>query len=123
MKTSTNCLHINNIRVYGYTGYKPEEKTNGQWFEVNLKLWVDMSISRDTDRLEDTLNYITVIAQVEDIVRKSNYHLIEKLASHILHDIMDRHMIAVRAHIVLTKMNPPIPNFGGNVSIEMTQER
>ncbi len=35
-----DCIHVTGIRAYGYTGYLPEEQSLGQWFEVDLKLWL-----------------------------------------------------------------------------------
>lgn len=59
-------IEMAGLRYYGYTGYLPEEKVLGQWFEVDLTLWLDLAIVGNSDRLEETLDY----RQAIDIVRK-----------------------------------------------------
>ena len=54
-------IKIKGIRCYGYTGYVPEEKILGQWFEVNLSLGMDLHVSGISDSIEDTLDYCHVI--------------------------------------------------------------
>ena len=39
-----DCIYLTGIRAYGYTGYLKEEQVLGQWFEVDVKLWLDLSI-------------------------------------------------------------------------------
>ncbi len=121
-----DCLHISEIRCYGYIGYLPEEKILGQWFVVDLSLWLDLSVAGNSDRLEDTLNYCQVIDTVKAIASTEKYDLIEKLAEAIAQAILnlDRQphqrpplqKIGVR----VTK-RPPIPNFGGQVVIDITR--
>ena len=36
-------IRISGIRHYGYTGFFAEEQVLGQWFEVNLSLWLDLA--------------------------------------------------------------------------------
>ncbi|MGB3691174.1 MAG: dihydroneopterin aldolase, partial [Spirulinaceae cyanobacterium] len=36
-------IKVSQIRCYGYTGYLQEEKVLGQWFEVDLTLWLDLT--------------------------------------------------------------------------------
>ncbi len=39
----TDALHLRGLRAYGYTGLLPEEQRLGQWFEVELTLWLDLA--------------------------------------------------------------------------------
>ncbi|NEQ10994.1 MAG: dihydroneopterin aldolase, partial [Moorea sp. SIO4E2] len=52
-----DCIKLSNIRCYGYTGYLPEEQTLGQWFEVDLTMWLDLSPAGESDDLSDTMDY------------------------------------------------------------------
>lgn len=45
-----DCIHLQGIRAYGYTGVLPAEQTLGQWFEVNVSLWVDLALAGKSDR-------------------------------------------------------------------------
>ena len=47
-------IEVKGIRSYGYTGFLAEEKVLGQWFEVDLTIWVDLKPSGMSDDLNDT---------------------------------------------------------------------
>ncbi|MDI9635374.1 dihydroneopterin aldolase [Geitlerinema splendidum] len=122
-----DCIHITGIRSYGYTGLLPEEQVLGQWFEVELTLWLDLSVAGESDRLEDTLDYCGIITGVQQQMSTAKYALIERLASAIASNILQRsaqpqsHPPITQVKVRLTKLTPPIPNFGGTVSIELTR--
>lgn len=116
-----DCLHLTGIRAYGYTGYFAEEQVLGQWFEVNLTLWVDLAIAGESDRLEDTLNYVKIIQGVQSLIETSKFGLIEKLASAIATQIFTVDFPIQKVKVHLTKLSPPIPNFSGQVAVEITR--
>jgi len=115
-------IKINDIRAYGYTGFLPEEQTLGQWFEVNLTLWLDLKASGKSDRLEDTLDYRQAINIVKDQVTTAKFALVEKLATVIAEEILLL-TSATKVRVELTKLSPPIPDFGGTITIDITREK
>jgi 7,8-dihydroneopterin aldolase/epimerase/oxygenase len=117
-----DCIHLTGLRSYGYTGALPEEQVLGQWFGVDLLLWVDLSQSGQTDQLTDTLDYRQVIQQVETRIANSKYQLIERLATVIIEDLFQLDRLE-RVKIRLTKLAPPIPNFAGQVSVELQRHK
>jgi dihydroneopterin aldolase len=115
---SMDSIHVNGIRAYGYVGVFPEEQSLGQWFEVDLTLWRSLSKAGKSDRLEDTLDYRSSIQVVQTLIQEARFHLIEKLAEEIAQQLLAQGTIEqVKVH--LTKLAPPIPNFGGSVAIEI----
>ncbi len=115
-------IHVNAIRCYGYTGALPEEQVLGQWFEVNLSLGIDLQAAGRSDRLSDTLDYRSVIATVKTLVSQSKFALVEKLTDAIAHALLELPLVQ-QVTVRLTKVSPPIPDFGGNIVIEMTRQR
>jgi 7,8-dihydroneopterin aldolase/epimerase/oxygenase len=113
-------LHINRIRGYGYHGALPEENVLGQWFEVDLILWLDLAKAGQSDRLEDTVNYGNVVSTVQHLIKTARFALIERLASAIAETILQTYPIA-QVQIRLTKVTPPIPDFDGTVTVEITR--
>jgi len=117
-----DCIHVTGIRVYGYVGVFPEEQALGQWYEVDLTLWHDLTQAGKSDRLEDALDYRSAIKSVQDLVKTARFALIERLASAIAD-----HLLATEAidhvRVLLTKVSPPIPDFSGRVSVEITRSR
>lgn len=113
-------LHISGIRAYGYVGVYPEEKTLGQWYEVDLTLWLDLAKAGHSDRLEDTHDYSTDVKAIQDLIKTAQFNLIERLAEAIAHLVLQSsnlHCVTVR----LTKVSPAIPDFMGHVSVEITR--
>ncbi len=117
-------IRLTGIRGYGYVGALPEEQVLGQWFEVNVTLMLDLATAGQSDRLEDTLNYCSVVETVQHLIQTSKFALLEKLASAIADAILQNnaepsiHQVTV----ALTKLTPPIPNFSGQVTIEITRQ-
>lgn len=115
-------IKINKIRAYGYTGFLPEEQILGQWFEVDLTLWVDLSKAGKSDRLEDTLDYRQVIDLVKRQIQTNKFLLVEKLTEAIASEILLLPQVnQVRIH--LSKLSPPIPDFSGTITIELTRKK
>lgn len=115
-------IQLSGLRIYGYTGALPEEQVLGQWFEVNLKLGMDLLVAGQSDRLEDTLDYRSVIAAVKQLVQTSKFVLIEKLAQAIAETALEFPLVA-QVEVSLSKLAAPIPDFGGTITIMLTRNR
>lgn len=118
-----DCIHLTEIRCYGYTGYLPEEQVLGQWFEVDVKLWLDLSTPAKSDEISDTLDYRSVISLIQDLVKTSRFALVERLAGAIANSIIQHCHQVTQVQVILTKPAAPIPDFGGKISIELTRSR
>ena len=73
-------IYLKGMRFYGFHGNRPEERTLGQQFEVNLGIETDTRISGISDNIDDTVNYSDIFKAVQKIVVVEQYHLLEKLA-------------------------------------------
>ena len=117
-----DAISITGIRCYGYTGFLAEEQVLGQWFEVDLKLWLDLTLASQSDLLENTLDYRQTIAIVKEAIKNSKFALIEKLAGEIVTAILKEELVE-KVEIRLTKVAAPIPDFGGKIAIELTRSK
>ncbi|NET59219.1 MAG: dihydroneopterin aldolase [Symploca sp. SIO2E6] len=115
-----DCIQLSGIRCYGYTGYLPEEQVLGQWFEVDLTIWRDLSAPGESDNIADTLDYRSAIETVKQLVKNSKYALIEKLATVIANAILKLEGVQ-QVQVRLSKPAAPIPDFGGNITIDITR--
>lgn len=118
-----DCIYLTGIRAYGYTGYLPEEQVLGQWFEVDVKLWLNLSTSAETDAIEDTIDYRSVISIVQNFVKTSKFALVERLAGCIADSILDSGDLVKQVQVILSKPAAPIPDFGGKISIEIIRSK
>lgn len=116
-------IHLTGIRCYGYTGYLAEEQILGQWFEVDVKLWLDISTAAKTDAIEHTVDYRSVIAKVQHLVKTSKFVLIERLVATIADSILIECDRVLKVQVTLSKPAAPIPDFGGKITIELTRSK
>lgn len=113
-------IQLTGMKFYGYTGYLEEERTLGQWFELDLILGVDLAPAGQSDNLEDTLDYRGVIAQVKELIETSKFLLIERLADAIAEIALGFPQVE-NVQLRLSKPAPPIPNFNGKITVEITR--
>ncbi|MBW4638820.1 MAG: dihydroneopterin aldolase [Gloeocapsa sp. UFS-A4-WI-NPMV-4B04] len=117
-----DCIQLTGIRCYGYTGYLPEEQVLGQRFEVDLTLWLDLSLAGESDVIEDTLDYRSIITSVQQLVTTSKFALIERLATAIAQFILQFDKVT-QVQVKLSKPAAPIPDFSGKITIEITRSQ
>jgi|JFJP01.1.fsa_nt_gi ribonuclease HI len=114
-------IYLKGVKAYGYIGYLPEENVLGQWFEVDATLWGDFEKSTYSDDLEDTVNYISCIRKIENLIQTQKFKLIERLAGAIADSLLeDLKITQVEVKII---KHPPIPNFLGSVAVEIGRSR
>ena len=117
-----DAIEITGIRCYGYTGYFPEERVLGQWFELDLTIWMDLALTGADDQLEHTLNYADVVDRVTTLLETSRFKTIERLNSVIIEAVLAFAPVRkVQARLV--KVSPPIPRFQGRIAIAMTRSK
>jgi dihydroneopterin aldolase len=121
-KPDLDAIQISGIRCYGYTGYFPEEQVLGQWFELDLTIWMDLSVTGSDDQLENTLNYADVVDRVTNLLETSRFKTIEKLNAVIIEAVLAFDPVQ-KVHSRLVKVSPPIPRFQGRIAIAMTRSR
>jgi len=117
-----DAIEITGIRCYGYTGYFPEEQVLGQWFEVDLTIWMDLSLTGSDDQLSNTLNYADVVERVTNLLETSRFKTIEKLNAVIIEAVLAFAPVQ-KVHSRLVKVSPPIPRFAGRIAIAMTRSK
>lgn len=115
-------IQLTGIRCYGYTGYLEEERVLGQWFEIDLRIGLDLGAAGQSDLIEDTLDYRSVISAVKEIVSTAKFSLIEKLAEKIITTVLAFDKV-LAVDLKLHKPGAPIPDFGGRITLELTRKK
>lgn len=117
-----DAIEITGLRYYGYTGYFSEERFLGQWFEVDLTLWVDLLPVGKSDLLEETLDYRQAVERVRHLVETSKVKTIEYLATQIARSVLECDRVT-KIRVRLTKVSPPIPEFPGKIAVEIIRSK
>ncbi len=113
-------IQVNGIRAYGYVGYLPEERVLGQWFEVDLTLWVDLAPAGHSDNINDTVDYREAIAIVKSQITTAKFELVERLISAIADKILSLEKVN-QVRVKLSKPAAPIPDFSGKITLDITR--
>ena len=102
---------LKNIQIYAYHGCMIEEEKIGSDYIVNLTVNADLSLSSVTDKLEDTVDYVSLLA----IVKKQmsiRSKLLENVVDRIINQVFNDLPKVSQVTVSVSKRNPPI---GGNV--------
>ncbi|MDD5658943.1 MAG: 2-amino-4-hydroxy-6-hydroxymethyldihydropteridine diphosphokinase [Actinomycetota bacterium] len=101
-------IFVKNLRLYGYHGVKPEEKTEGQYFIFNIKIKINKESFKDGDNICQTVNYSEVIRIIKEINSKNKFDLIETLAEKIAVKISEMSCMINKVKVKVEKAEPPI---------------
>jgi dihydroneopterin aldolase len=71
---------LEGLRLFGYHGVYPEERTLGQRFIVDVVAELDLRNAGAHDELDETVNYASIYATVRSIVEGEPLMLIEAVA-------------------------------------------
>lgn len=91
------------ITLYGYHGVRPEERTLGQRFVVDVDLEADLRDAAATDALEATIDYSEVYALVAELVEGEPVDLLETLGERIARTVFKRFPRVERARVRIAK--------------------
>lgn len=114
---------IKNLEIFAYHGVNPEEKQNGQRFLLDLTLWADLSQARQSDRLEDTVNYAAVRKTVQRAFTAESYDLIERAGHVVCQAVLAEHPQVRRVDLLLKKPEAPMNAVFDYAAVELSAER
>ena len=113
---------LGGLEFYGYHGVIPEENRLGQRFLVDIEMTADLEPSGRSDDLDQTVNYVAVLADVRAIVEGPPCKLIETVATRIADRILAAYAVSA-VRIRVRKPDAPIPAKLEYVGIEIERSR
>jgi 7,8-dihydroneopterin aldolase/epimerase/oxygenase len=118
-----NIITIMGMEFFAFHGHYPEEKTAGNRFILNIKIWTDTESAGLSDNIQDALNYQTVYAIIKNKMDNSNSNLLENLGHNILKSLFEKFPLLYKAELEINKMHPPMGGQITSVGVVLTQER
>ena len=109
-------LKIKDIKLWARVGVLEQERDLGQLFSLDVFLWSDFENCTQNDDIKSTVDYSKLVEILKFQSKKICCFTIEKYSNEIL-KIIDQEFQLSRIKIILTKCNPPIIGFDGEVSI------
>lgn len=113
-------LHLHKLKFTSYHGVYPEERINGNEFEVNLEVTYD-EMGAEITSIEQTISYEELFYIVKarmDIPTP----LLETIAIDIGNTIHNKYSFAKSIKINILKHHPPIEELNGVVGISWHKE-
>lgn len=112
-----DAIHVEGLKVWARVGVLPEERSLGQWFVVNLTIWLDLAPAGGSDDLSLTVDYSQAVAAIQACAEKMVCHTVEYFSEEIL-DQVGKVCGPRPIRLILRKRHPPIPGFDGSISVE-----
>ncbi|MBL7686004.1 MAG: dihydroneopterin aldolase [Deltaproteobacteria bacterium] len=113
-------IRIKNLKLKTKIGVYPEERKKPQEIILQIKIELMDDRAGQSDDLSDTLDYDELCQKISLEVEKSEFFLLEKLASHLLDLILENEK-TLRAWVEITKLH--ILKNADAVSVEAFRDR
>jgi len=113
-------MHIKNLRLRTITGIKDWERKDLQDIVINVAIEFDGTKAAETDDVANSINYRTITKRIISEVETSRFHLLDKLASHILQVVLENEKVK-KATVEVDK--PHALRFADSVSVTCSGER
>jgi dihydroneopterin aldolase len=107
-------IQLNNLLFFSHHGVDAEETVVGTEFELNVS--VSFNETGRISTLDQTVNYVALYNIIADHMKKPS-RLLETVAMDIADDISKSDKRINTINICISKLNPPINNFTGNVGV------
>jgi dihydroneopterin aldolase len=114
-------IHIEGLEVFALIGVYDWERKHQQRLIVDVELSADLSMAAQTDNVEKTLNYAEIAQGISDFAAKSQFKLIEALASHMVDWLLQSFPMLKAVRLKLSK--PDILANAKNVAVEFIKEQ
>ncbi len=119
---TTDAIVLTGLRAYGFHGVLPEERRDGQWFVLDVRLELDLRPAAASDAVADTVHYGELAETLTAVVTGDAVDLIETLAQRLAEVCLaDLRVAAVE--LTVHKPQAPIPLPFADVAVSIRRER
>lgn len=117
-------ISLGGLVFWGRHGVFSSEKEKAQPFELDLDLYLDLSVAGRSDRLEDTIDYAAVFSLARQTVEETSHNLLEavaeELATGILRECGNGRLKEVSVRI--RKVQAPLPGTFRKAEVEIKRQ-
>lgn len=113
-------IHIRDLRVRCIVGINDWEREKKQDVLINLTLWADLKKACREDSIDDTVNYKPLKNKIVEMVERSEFNLIERMAEAIAELCLEEPLVG-RVDVTVDKSGAL--RFARSVAVEITRIR
>ena len=115
-------LIIKEIEFIGHCGITEEERITGQRLSADIELSVDIAIAANSDRLQDSIDYVAVSDLIVSIGSEGKFNLLETLAERMAQEVLGKYDVS-EILIRLRKPSVPVAPIKGCFEVEIRRKR
>ena len=114
---------IKGLRVFAYHGVNPEEKRDGQTFEIDITLYVSLLRAGQTDDVNDTVSYAKAAKTTLRVMNEAKYDLLEKVAQRVAEQLLTDYSQVEKVDVLLKKPQAPVKADFDYMAVMITRQR
>ncbi len=114
---------IKGLRVFAYHGVNPEEKRDGQTFELDITLYAPLLRAGQTDNVNDTVSYAKAAKTALRVMAEAKYNLLEKVAQRLAEQLLTDYPEVEMVDILLKKPQAPVKADFDYMAVMITRKR
>ena len=116
-------IKLHSIKLFAHHGAYEEERLVGNNFEIDIAVDVKIPIGSHSDKLEDTLDYESLVKTVTRVSADKQYYLLEAFANDICKMILQEQPTIDSVTIEVRKLHPPMQVEVESVGVLLTMSR
>ncbi|MDD3179394.1 MAG: dihydroneopterin aldolase [Opitutaceae bacterium] len=116
-------LILSRMRFHGHHGVLPEERRDGQWFEVTVRLKLSLAEAGKTDDLARAIDYRAVHEQVRTVMEGPPRKLIEALAEGVAAGLLRAFPSVGEVEVEILKPAPPVDFVFAGAAVQIVRRR
>jgi dihydroneopterin aldolase len=109
-------ISLDKIRMFGFHGLHPEERSAGAEYEISMEIF--FQADKKILKLDETVDYV----KVHDIIRAEMNNprpVLETVGMEIANRVKDDYPSVSEINITISKINPPLANFRGELGVSI----
>ena len=114
---------IKGLKVFAYHGVNPEEKCDGQTFELDISLELPLLCAGQTDDLNATVSYAKATKTVIRVMTEAKYDLLERAAQRVAEQLLLEYHEVERVEVLLKKPEAPVKADFDYMAVMITRQR
>lgn len=115
-------ITLSNMKFFGFHGCAEFEKRNGQIFEADAEIEMDLKTAGQTDGLNDSINYADIFEKIKHVMENERYNLLERVAQRVADQVLqDPRVNSVTVRI--RKPGVPLPGMLDCVQVEIQRDQ
>ncbi|XP_020219668.1 dihydroneopterin aldolase 2 isoform X2 [Cajanus cajan] len=116
-------LILRGLSFYGFHGARPEERTLGQKFMVDIDAWMDLTPAGKSDHLSDAVDYTQIFDIAKEVLEGSPHNLLESLSQKIAVTTLRNHKQISAVRVKIIKPHVPVEGQLDCLGVEILRRR